>query len=255
MRKAKVRALLVSQFKTSHVDNALKYYEAATDKFITREWDRVAQDLGKFAEAVTKAIMAFGNITPNATGRQFKVTNELRRFESHQPSLPEALRMVVPKALIFITEVVNNRLGRHDTELDPHEMDASAVMPIASWVLAELVRFCSPNTDQDAAAALTQELTTKIVPFFEVIEGRTYVRNGHELKAEEVALLLLYHAYPGRMAYDDLVKAVKRHGIAKSSAYAGIGKLKNFTDSDDGGWVLRAGGRQKAEALLAAFPR
>lgn len=55
--------------------------------------------------AVSKAIMAFGNIAPTATGRQFKVTNELRRFESHQPPLPEVLRMVVPKALIFITEL------------------------------------------------------------------------------------------------------------------------------------------------------
>jgi len=36
MSKASVRALLVSQFKTSHVDNALKYYEAATEKFIAR---------------------------------------------------------------------------------------------------------------------------------------------------------------------------------------------------------------------------
>ena len=159
--------------------------------------------------------------------------------------------MVVPKALVFITELVNNRLGRHDTDLDPHEMDASAVMPIASWTLAELVRFCSPDIDQDAATVLIQELTAKTVPFFEVIEGRTYVHNGHELRAEEVALLLLYHAYPNRVAHDELVKAVKRHGVAQSSAYAGISKVKNFVDPDDGGWVLRAGGRQKAEALLA----
>jgi len=102
---------------------------------------------------------------------------------------------------------------------------------MASWVLAELIRFCSPNTNRDVATASIQELTAKIVPFFEVIEGRTYIHNGHELKAEEVALPLLYHAYPGRVAYDELVKAVKRHGIAQSSAYAGISKLKNFVDA------------------------
>jgi hypothetical protein len=251
MSKGKVRAVLLAHFKASHVDAALKYYESATGKFIAREWDHVGQDIGKFTEAVTKAILAFGNITPAATGRQFKVTNELRRFENHQPPLPEVLRMVVPKALIFIAELVNNRLGRHDTELDPHEMDASAVMPMSSWVLGELVRFCSPNTDQDEATALIQGLTAKVVPFFEVIESRMYVHNGHQLKADEVALLLLYHAYPGRMARDELVKAVKRHGIAKTSAYTGVGKLKNFVDEGDDGWVLRAGGRQKVEALLA----
>jgi hypothetical protein len=251
MSKAEVRTVLVSKFKATNVDSALKYYQSATEKFLSREWDRVAQDLGRFAEAVTKAIMDLGNIMPSATGRQFKVSNELRRFESHQPPLPEVLRMVVPKALIFITELVNNRLGRHDTELDPHEMDASAVMPIGSWVLAELVRFCSPSTDQDAATALIQAITAKTMPFFEVIEGRTYVQNGHELKADELALLLMYHAYPARVAYDELVRTVKRHGIGQSSAYKGIGKLKNFVDADQSGWILRAGGRQKAERLLA----
>lgn len=251
MSKAQVRAVLVSQFNARHVDAALKYYQSATEKFTGREWDRVAQDLGRFAEAVTKAIMAFGNIIPTATGRQFKVANELRRFENHQPQLPEVLRMVVPKALIFITELVNNRLGRHDTDLDPHEMDASAVMPIASWTLAELVRFCSPNTDRDDAATLIQELTVKVVPFFEVIEGRTYIHNGHELKPDELGLLLLYHAYPERVAYDELVRAVRRHGIAQSSAYRGVGRLTNFVDNGADGWVLRAGGRQNAEVLLA----
>jgi len=108
-----------------------------------------------------------------------------------------------------------------------------------------------PEYKPRVATASIQELTAKIVPFFEVIEGRTYIHNGHELKAEEVALPLLYHAYPGRVAYDELVKAVKRHGIAQSSAYAGISKLKNFVDANDDGWVLRGGGRQKAEVLLA----
>jgi hypothetical protein len=251
MSKAKVRERLVTQFKARHVDAALKYYESATDKFITREWDRVAQDLGKFVEAVTKAIMESGGITARATGRQFKVTNELRHFENHQPPLPEVLRMVVPKALIYVAELVNNRLGRHDTELDPHQMDAFAVMPLGSWVLAELVRFCSPNTNQDEANALIQELTAKVMPFFEVIEDRTYVHNGHKLKADKLALLLLYHAYPERIAYDELVRAVRRHGIAQSSAYAGIRKLKNLVDEGDDGWMLRGNGRQEAEALLA----
>jgi len=251
MSKAKVRTALVTQFQARHIDAALKYYESGTERFIARDWDRVAQDLGKFVEAVTKAIMAFGGITSATAGRQFKVSNELKRFENHQPLMPDVLRMVVPKALIYITELVNNRLGRHDTEIDPHEMDASAVMPLGSWVLAELVRFCTPNTDQDEATALIQELTAKVVPFFEVIEGRTYVYNGHVLKAEEVALLLLYHAYPARVASDELVRAVKRHGIAQSSAYRGVNKLTNFVDDGDDGWVLRTGGRQKAEVLLA----
>jgi len=251
MSKTRVRAALITQFTPTHVDACLKYFDEASQKFIAQEWDGVALKVGKFLEAITKALMVRGGKTVPA-GKQFKTGNELRQCESNN-NLSAPLRYVVPKACLFATEVVNNRLGRHDktTDIDPHEMDAVAIMPVVSWVLAELVRFCIAGADADKAAALIQGLTAKLVPFFEVIGGHTYVHNGHELKAEEVALLLLYHAYPERIARPALVKAVKRHGIADSSAYAGISKLTTLVDDDGGAWVLRAGGRQKAEALIA----
>lgn len=250
MSKVRVRAALVTQFKAVHVDACLKYYEEASQKFIAQEWDSVALKVGKFLEAVTKALMVRGGKTVPA-GKHFKAGNELRQCESNV-NLSDPLRYAVPKACLFATEVVNNRLGRHDRtmNIDPHEMDAVAVMPVVSWVLAEFVRFCISGADADEAAALIQELTAKMVPFFEVIGGRTYVRNDHELKAEEVALLLLYCAYPERIARPALVQAVRRHGIAESSAYAGVSKLTRLVDDDDGAWALRAAGRQKAEALM-----
>jgi hypothetical protein len=189
-------------------------------------------------------------LTPPGGKSQWQVTgNQLRQMEQ-LTALHNTLRLVIPKACIFVNELVNNRLGRHDTEVDPHEMDAAAVMPVASWMLAELVRFCSVGGDHANASALVLELTDKIVPFFEVINGRTYIHHGHDLKANEVGLLLLYHAYPRRLARDELVKAVQRHGIARSSAYSGIDKLTTLVDEDRGAWVLRSGGREKAEALL-----
>lgn len=252
MTKARVRAALVTQFEPMRVDACLKYYDEASQKFVAREWDGVALKVGKFLEAMTKALMVRGGKTV-PTGKHFKAGIELRQFESNV-NLPDPLRYLVPKACLFATEVVNNRLGRHDKtmDIDPHEMDAVAVMPVVSWVLAELVRFCIAGADADEAATLFQELSAKMVPFFEVIDGRTYVRNGNDLKAEEVALLLLYHAYPERIARSELIKAVKRHGIAESSTYTGVGRLTTLVDDDDGAWMLRANGRQKAEALLAS---
>ena len=137
MSKARVRALLVTQLEPKHVDAALKYYADATEKFIAREWDGVALKVGKFVESITKALMVKGG-KPLPAAKDFKAGAQLRQMEQ-LTSLADPLRLVIPKACIFVTELVNNRLGRHDTEADPHEMDAVAVMPMMSWVLAELV--------------------------------------------------------------------------------------------------------------------
>ena len=253
MSKANVRAALVKEFDAKHVDACLNYYAAAGEKFVIREWDGVALKVGKFIEAVTKALMVRGS-KPLPPGKDFKAGAQLRQMEQLTALPSDVLRLVIPKALIFINEIVNNRLGRHDktTDIDPHEMDAVVVMPTMSWVLAELVRYCSAGADPDEATAMIQELSVKVVPFAENIDGRTYV-NGSDLKPADITLLLLYDAYPNRIARDELVKAVKRHGIAQSSVYAAVSKVKALVDDDNGEWKLRTTGKQRAEKILGTL--
>jgi hypothetical protein len=128
-------------------------------------------------------------------------------------------------------------------------MDAAVVVPVLSWILAEMVRYCATGGDAVAAASLIEALTTKVLPYFEDIDGRTYV-NLHKLKASELALLLLYAAYPKRVQPQALVDSVKRHGPTSGAASMAVYRLKTLVDDDNGRWKLRGIGRQKAEQLL-----
>jgi hypothetical protein len=138
----------------------------------------------------------------------------------------------------------------HDADsYDANEMDAKVVVPTISWVLAELVRFCSVGGDTAAAEAMIAELTEKKYPYFEEIDGRPYV-NIKGLKPGEIALLLLYRTYPKRISRAELAAQVVRHGTSKSAAETAVHRLKTIVDDSDGRWVLRGLGRMRADALL-----
>jgi len=248
MNDKQVRTLLVQKFEPRHIDSCLKHFTAAMEKFVAEDWDGVALKAGKFVEAVTKTLMiGCGKAIPN--GRHFKAGNELRQLEP-LGTYSDVLRIVIPKACIFIYEIVNNRGGRHDaTDIDANTMDATVIVPMLSWVLAEMVRFCSKGGDANVAMTLIDELTNKLYPYFEHIDGRTYV-NVKKLKAPEVALLLLYDTYPKRMKRQDLVEAVTRHGSTVNAANIAVHRLKHTVDDDNDQWKLRGIGRQRAEELL-----
>jgi hypothetical protein len=248
MSTEQTRRVLVQKFEARHIDAGLKHFVAAIEKYIAEDWDGVALKAGKFVEAVTKALMLkCGKTLPS--GRRFSAGNELRQLEQLS-AYPDVLRLVIPKAGIFIYEVVNNRGGRHDAgDIDANEMDAKVIIPLMSWTVAEMVRFCSVDGDTSAAMALIDEVTNKIYPYFETIDGRSYV-NIDKLGGADIALLLLYSSYPKRISRQALVDLIERHGVAKSAANVAVHRLKNIVDDHNGEWKLRGLGRQKAESLL-----
>jgi hypothetical protein len=243
------RALLIQKFEARHIDACLKYFLEATNKYISQDWDGVALKAGKLVEAITKALMLYCGKTPPPNTRHFKAGVELRNLES-LGSHPDVVRIVIPRACLFIYEVVNNRGGRHDAgEIDANEMDAKTVIPLMSWILAEMVRFCSIGGDTNAAMSLIEELTNKVYPYFEDIDGRSYV-NIDKLSAADIALLLLYKSYPRRINRQALVGLIERHGAKSGAANMAVSRLKSVVDDDSDEWKLRGLGRQRAEELL-----
>jgi len=249
MKGAKrVKELLVTKFDSRHIESSLKHYSSAVEKFALRDWDGVEFKAGKFVESITKALMVLCS-KPIGAARKFRAGNELRQLEG-ATAFPDVVRIVIPKACIFVYEIVNNRGGRHDAhDIDANEMDTNTIVPIISWVLAEMVRFCSTDADTATAAALIEELTNKTYPYFETVDGRSYV-NIRDLRGGEIALLLLYFLYPERLGRQELVDAVARHGVDPAAAKTAVHRLKHLVDDDSGAWKLRGIGRQEADQLL-----
>lgn len=239
-------ALLRTQFRAVHVDAALKHFTAAIEKLVAGDWEGTSQKAGKFVEAVTKALMLYcGKTIENP--RKFSAGRELQQLQ-HAGAYDDAIRLAIPRAGIFVYDIVSNRGGRHDSHgLDANEMDATTVVPVISWMLAEMVRFCS-GSDAKTAMELIKELSTKTYPYFEEIDGRRYVNlDGNP---GEIALLLMYSIYPRRLRRQELVNLVKRHGASQSAANTAVHRMKHLVDDGGGEWILRGRGREQAERLL-----
>jgi hypothetical protein len=249
MTQTLTKQILEKRFDTRNVDAFLKYAGEATGKYITEDFDGVALKAGKFVEAVTKALLVHcGKPLPD-NARKFKAGVELKALEN-LGAFSDTIRIVIPKACIFIYEIVNNRGGRHDSAgIDANEMDARVIIPLLSWILAEMVRFCSDASDTNAAMRLIDGITNKIYPFFEDIDGRTYV-NLEKTGAPEVALLLLYSAYPKAVRRTDLIDSIVRHRHKTSAANMAVRRMSTLYDEADSMLTLRATGRLKAEDLM-----
>ena len=78
-----------------------------------------------------------------------------RRQREH---FPRSVRIQIPRSLIALYEVRNNRgVGHVGGDVDPNPMDARIVLKMARWVVAELVRV-SHGLDTAEAKGVVEHL-------------------------------------------------------------------------------------------------
>jgi len=245
--------VLRTEFPSQHITAAVRHFTRAVADYQAGHWDDAVVYAGKFTEATTKALMVHVGRTVPVSTRHFKAGVELEQLRQ-MPSQhwSETIRLVIPKAGLLLCDIANNRGFRHDSgDIDPTEMDAQLCMSVASWMLAELVRY-SGKPQQAEAMAMIEELTKKKYPVFEEIDGRIYVDGRKGLRAKEVALALLYRRYPSRYRKAELTSQVRRHGFSGGNVARAIAEASGLSDETAEGLVLRAHGRDRAESLLAS---
>lgn len=241
---------LATQFTKKHVDSLLNHYKEMVRAYQAGDWESSLIKSGKFIEAVTKALSLYCGKTP-PPARKFKVGVILRSLEQ-LTGFDDTIRLLIPRAGIFMYDIVSNRGARHDPDqIDPNKMDAAAILPIASWVLAEMIRFAAKGSSTpEETFRITELLSEKKYPYFEDIDGRLYV-NIRNLNSRELGLLLLNAHYPNRISRSELSVAIRRHGHRGNKVDVALTRLKNVVDDNEDFWKLRANGREEAERLLA----
>ncbi len=243
------KRILHTQFPAAHIVAALSHYEEAIRKYRAGDWEGSMLRGGKFLEAVLKALLVHCGLPVPAT-RRFRVSHAVQDL-GQTTGYDDSVRLLVPRACIFVYDIVSNRGTRHDPDkVNPNKMDASVVMPTISWVLAEMIRFASGVATPTETLEQVENLTEKKYPHIEDIDGRLYV-NIPGLSARDLGLLLLHAHYPHRVSRTDLSSAMHRHGVRSPNARSvALTRLKDVVDETDEGWKLRASGREEAEALL-----
>src|SRR6266568_3645753 len=241
--------LLTPTFPAAHVKAALKHFQDAVKEFQQGEWEKAIAKGGKCIEAVLKCLSHHAKLgTP--TGRGFKADGVITGLERlPRGTVDDAIRLTIPRACRFGYDISSNRGGRHDPdEVDPNQMDATAIIGVSSWVLAEMVRLSQKGAvDPDRAAQMVGRLIAPRYPLIENVDGRVYF-HGSKKTARAIALVVLLSAYPGRVNREELVSAIRRHNMTDNAARVAITRLKGVVDEDaDGNLQLLAPGRKEAE--------
>ena len=106
-----------------------------------RRWSPSELSGGKFCE------VAYTILEGHATGTFAIAPSKPHDFVSACKSLeskiksPRSFQILIPRILPALYEIRNNRgVGHTGGDIDPNHMDASGVLAMASWVLAELIR-------------------------------------------------------------------------------------------------------------------
>jgi hypothetical protein len=245
-----VKNILTNIFPTKHISAALKHFSAIIKKYKEEDWEGSILKVGKFVEAVIKCLCGYcGKTLPRS--RQFNVGRIVKELENMSSQFDDTIRILIPRACIFVYDIASNRGARHDPdEIDPNKMDAAVSVPIISWILAELIRFAdSGSSTPEAAMDIVNELLEKKYPYLEKVNGRIYI-NLEGLSAQDIGLLLLNAIYPKRISRKNLINLIERHGYSSNAAAIAVFRLKKFVDDDNNNWKLRGIGRQKAESIL-----
>ena len=235
----------------------LNHFDGTVEGFQVGDHEKSIAKGGKFIEAVLKVLyIKAGKTLPNE--RDFKVDKIIIELSQVEKTLaPDAIRLLIPRACRFLYDIASNRGARHDASIiDPNAMDATVMVSVSSWILAELIRLAGGGAIKpDEARILVEGITEKRFPLLETVDGRLYFHKKNS-SARDIALVGLWNRSPNRMARSDLRSMIERHGFSKNNADVTITRLKTLVDDDGAGNLrLLSPGIKEAESLILSFDR
>lgn len=142
----------------------LKEYEIITQRYLETKWRDSSLSGGLFCEIVYTILDGYGSGTFQATpSKPRNFVDACRRLENYS-NVPRSFQILIPRILPPLYEIRNNRsVGHVGGDVDSNQMDATAVVSIASWVMGELIRVLHSTTLVEAQK-ITDRITSRKIP-------------------------------------------------------------------------------------------
>jgi hypothetical protein len=212
----------------------LHAYEDAKSNYYLGGLRLSAVEGGRFCEAAFRLLQhrAFGRFDPIGKPLDTEtLIKDLAKLAAR--SQPPAIRLHIPRALRVVYDVRNNRDAAHLADgIDPNLQDATLVIGVLDWVLAEFVRL-HHNVTPNEARRMVDDLVTRKAPVIQDFDGFLKVLRA-DLTAGPRCLVLLYQRGSDGATYDELYSWVK--SAMRANLRRTLGMLAN-----DKSWVHESG--------------
>lgn len=167
--------------------------------------DVIGVRAGRLAEVLLRVVQYLLTQTYTPLGKRlsnFKA--ECDKFEQTPKGCgPEGLRVIMPRALLFLYTLRNKRdFGHTGGEVDANEIDALTATRVVDWCMCELIRVCHSIPLEDAQL-LCDAIAERTLPVIWNVMGRKRVLDT-SLSYSRQVLLLLYSEIETGIPTEDL---------------------------------------------------
>jgi hypothetical protein len=189
-------------------DELLAAFNEIVKNFRERRWEPAELNGGKLSEVVYTILKGYADGKYPADAKKPRnMVVACQKLETEAASAPRSIRIQIPRMLIALYEIRNNRnVGHVGGDVDPNHMDSVCVLQIAKWIIAELVRVFHA-VDTDTAAAIVDGLVERETPLVWEVNGKRRVLNTSLSMRQKTFLLL--HALNGKVDEADLVSWIE----------------------------------------------
>jgi hypothetical protein len=124
-------------------DELLKALNEVLRNYRERRWEPSELNGGKLCEIVYTILR--GHVDgkfPSKASKPANMVDACKGLEqADSKKFPRSIRIQIPRMLIALYEIRNNRgVGHVGGDVDPNLVDATAVVAMSKWTVAELIR-------------------------------------------------------------------------------------------------------------------
>jgi hypothetical protein len=238
-------------------DDLLNAFNEITKNYRERRWEPSELNGGKLCEAVYTICKGWleGGSYPARAEKPSRFPNKCWEMESVYQKVPDSrsARILIPRMMMGMYDIRNNRgVGHVGAEVDPNHMDATAVLYMAKWLMAELVRLLHMLTTEEAGAIVDGLIEREVAWVWTHGDKKRVLRKGLTWKQKTLVLLL---TETGDVAEADLFRWLEHPGLPSFRKDV-LKQLHNdrLIEYDAGQRVVRLlpPGVTAAEALVSA---
>ncbi|MET9976548.1 hypothetical protein ACFYOI_10095 [Streptomyces microflavus] len=201
-----VTEVLAAAYDPILVAELVASYEQARRNFYLGGHRLSAVEGGRFCEAAYRILEFATSGTYTPLGGSLDTEGVAKRLQFLRAAdHPKSIRVHIPRNLRLVYDIRNSRDAAHLADgIDPNLQDATLVVGVLDWVLAEFVRL-SGGTTPDQARALVEGLVTRRVPIVQDFgEFQKVLRP--DLRTSDRILVLLYRRGARGAGYAELAE-------------------------------------------------
>jgi hypothetical protein len=169
---------------------AIEFFEGILKDHMHLHYEGVGTKAGKLCETVYCILEgAISGTYRTSPSKPENFVRDCQAFEKQSSAIDRSFRIQIPKVLIAIYEMRNNRaIGHVHGVISPNAMDSEFMVRSAKWVMAELVRlFAGSNSAQ--ASKIIESITINNFPAVWEVNGQKRVLDPKMPHPERVLVL------------------------------------------------------------------